>query len=126
MTNRTADLAQAEAARCAAMLSGDVAALDALIDPDLQFSHATGAVDDKDQYLSKLAAGRIDYLSIAWSDQGLTDLGDAGLLTGRMTSRVRVEGVEKTLDNRVLAVWRWRDSWRLLAFQSTPLVAPKA
>lgn len=112
----------AEKRRCAAMLANDAAALDALLDPRLSFSHATGAVDDKAAYLAKMAAGRIDYLSIDWSEDQVTLLGDAAaLLTGRMTSQVRVEGVEKRLDNRVIAVWVLDGDWRMLAFQSTPL-----
>lgn len=113
----------AERERCGAMLANDAAALDALLDARLSFSHATGAVDDKAAYMAKMAAGRIDYLSIDWSEETVIPLGDgAALLTGRMTSRVRVEGVEKTLDNRVLAGWALGDGgWRIVAFQSTPL-----
>jgi hypothetical protein len=110
-----------EARRCDAMLAGDTKVLDALIDPRLHFSHATGAVDDKTAYLAKIVAGRISYVSIDWSEQKVTALNDAALLTGRMSSLVRVEGVEKRLENRVLAVWGWDGTWRLIAFQSTPL-----
>lgn len=113
----------AEQRRCAAMLANDALALDALLDPRLAFSHATGQVDDKSAYLAKMAAGRIDYLSIDWSEDRVTPLGDhAALLTGRMTNQVRVEGTEKRLDNRVMAVWVLDEgAWRMLAFQSTPL-----
>lgn len=120
-------IAAAEQRRCAAMLANDAAALDALLDPRLSFSHATGQVDDKAAYMAKMAAGRIDYLSIDWSEDHVTPLGeDAALLTGRMTNVVRVEGVEKRLDNRVMSVWaRGSEApgapWRMLAFQSTPL-----
>lgn len=114
-----------ERARCAAMIANDGTALDALIDKRLHFAHATGAVDDKAAYLAKMAAGRIDYVAIDWRDQQVIPLGDdAALLTGRMTSTVRVEGVEKRLDNRVTSAWAQDNSvWRLVAFQSTPLQA---
>ena len=46
----------AEQRRCAAMLAGDNAALDAVLHQDLHFSHATGAVDDKIAYMAKMAA----------------------------------------------------------------------
>ncbi len=117
------DILAAEQARCAAMLAADLAALDDLLDPGLCFSHATGAVDDKAQYLAKMAAGRIEYLSIDWSEERVIELSaDSALLTGRMTSSVRVEGTEKVLDNRVLAAWlRTGGTWRIIAFQSTPL-----
>ena len=70
-----------------------------------------------------MAAGRIVYTAIAWSEERVTSLGpDHALLTGRMTTDVRVEGVEKRLNNRVMTVWTQQaGDWRLLAFQSTPI-----
>ena len=115
----------AEAARCAAMLANDNLALAALLDPRLQFHHATGAVDDKDAYMAKMAAGRIQYVGISWSEEKVIALGDnAAVLTGRMNTDVRVEGVEKALINRVTAVWSVNDgAWQMLVFQSTPMAA---
>ena len=114
---------EAEQRRCAAMLANDVATLDAILDPRLHFSHATGAIDDKGAYLAKMAARRIDYLSIDWSEQTAIPLGNtAALLTGRMRTRVRVEGIDKVLDNRVLSAWSHDGAeWRAVAFQSTPM-----
>jgi Domain of unknown function (DUF4440) len=111
-----------EKARCLAMINGDLKALDALLDEELSFSHATGAVDTKSAYLKKMKSGRIVYRWIDWSEQQIMILTDAVVLCGRMKSIVVVEGKEKELDNRVLTVWRLTGSWRLLAFQSTPLV----
>jgi len=119
----TAEILAAEKRRCAAMLANDNAALDALLDERLQFSHATGAVDDKAAYLSKMAEGRIAYASIDWSEEMVIPLGaDAALLTGRMMNSVKVEGTEKQLKNRVITAWaKSGGEWRLVAFQSTPL-----
>ena len=123
----TDELAQsilaAERRRCDAMIAGDLASLDAALAADLQFHHATGAVDDKAAFLAKMAAGRIAYAGLAWSEERVTSLGPhSALLTGRMTTDVQVEGVEKRLNNRVMTVWaRQGGDWRLLAFQSTPL-----
>jgi Domain of unknown function (DUF4440) len=111
----------AEERRCRAMLANDVQTLAGLIDDELHFSHATGSVDNKEAYLAKVAAGRIVYSSIQWSEEKVLSLGEAALLMGRMTSVVRVDGKEKQLDNRVLAAWKHDGCWRLLAFQSTPL-----
>jgi ketosteroid isomerase-like protein len=112
-----------EQKRCAAMLANDAAALKALLDPRLQFHHATGAVDGKEAYLAKVAGRRIEYVAIRWHEELVTQLApDAALLTGRMTTDVRVEGIEKRLNNRVIAAWsRDSDGWRLVAFQSTPI-----
>lgn len=119
------ELLAAEQKRCTAMLANDITVLDALLDPRLSFTHATGQVDDKAAYMKKMAAGRVTYLSIDWSEERVIELSPgAALLTGRMVSQVTVEGVEKRLDNRVLTAWvRDEGNWRLVAFQSTPLKA---
>jgi hypothetical protein len=111
-----------EQRRCAAMLGNDLQALDVLLDQQLYFCHATGAVDDKVAYLSKISQGRIIYRSIEWSDRVTAVDGDVVIVTGRMTSAVSVDGVDKCLDNRVLALWLKKEGqWRLRAFQTTPL-----
>lgn len=119
----TAAILDAEKQRCAAMLKNDAAGLDAILDPRLSFAHATGAVDNKAAYLAKMAEGKIDYIAVEWNDPVVTALGEAhALLNGRMGTHVRVNGVEKQLDNRVTTVWAASDKgWRLLAFQSTPM-----
>jgi hypothetical protein len=118
----SAAVMEAESRRCAAMLAGDVNALGSLLDERLHFNHATGTVDHKAGYLAKIAAGRITYAAIDWSEQTVIALGDAAVLTGRMTMLVRVEQTEKRLENRVITVWAYHDEWRLVAFQSTPLI----
>ncbi|HEX7821111.1 MAG TPA: nuclear transport factor 2 family protein [Sphingobium sp.] len=122
-TDFTTAIVEAERQRGAAMLANDATALDVLLDDRLAFAHATGALDGKPAYLAKMAAGRIQYLSIEWPEQTVVALcQDAALLTGRMNTLVRVDGTEKTLDNRVTTVWSRGDGvWRLLAFQSTPI-----
>jgi hypothetical protein len=121
----TTAIKAAEQRRCAAMLANDNVALAALLDPRLQFHHATGAVDDKDAYLAKMAAGRIQYVGIGWSEENVITLANnAAVLTGRMNTDVRVEGVDKALINRVTTVWSLNGgSWQMVVFQSTPMAA---
>jgi hypothetical protein len=121
----TTTILSAEQKRCAAMLSNDNDALDRVLDPRLHFAHATGAVDDKAAYLAKMATGRIEYVGIQWDEEAVTELApDTAMLTGKMTTDVKVEGVAKCLNNRVMMVWRRTESaWRVIAFQSTPLAA---
>ena len=114
----------AEKARCAAMLENDNGVLSALLDPRLHFQHAAGVVDAKDAYLAKLAAGRIQYVGISWSEEKVIVLADnAAVLTGRMSTNVRVEGLDKALVNRDATVWSLNDgAWQMVVFQSTPMV----
>ena len=113
----------AEQQRCAAMLVNDATKLDAILDPRLHFGHANGGVDDKQAYLTKMAAGRIIYEGIMWSEDVVIELApDVAMLTGKMMTNVKVDGVEKTLKNRVISIWvQTNQKWRLIAFQSTPM-----
>jgi len=119
------EITKAEARRCAAMLAGDARALEAVLDPCLQFHHSNGNVDDRAAFMAKIAAGRIVYAGIAWEEERVESLGEhVALLTGKMITDVKVEGVDKRLLNRVMTVWLRTDGiWRLTAFQSTPLPA---
>jgi hypothetical protein len=117
------EIEQAERRRCAAMIANDAHLLADALDDRLQFHHASGSVDDKAAFLAKMAAGRIVYQGIVWSEEKVTALAsDFALLTGRMMTDVRVEGMAKQLNNRVMTVWsHTQGAWRLLAFQSTPI-----
>ena len=124
MTNvLAASVFAAEQRRCAAMIANNASELDAVLDPRLHFAHATGAIDRKPEYLFKMAAGRIIYHRIDWSEEVVTELAhDVAMLTGRMATAVSVEGTDKHLTNRVISIWgRSGDQWRMIAFQSTPL-----
>ena len=113
---------EAEAARSAAMLAGDVARLDGLLSDRLTFVHATGAVDDKPALLRKMAAGGIVYHAIAWTEPQVDVRGGLAAMHGVMTLEVTVGGVAKTLHNRAILLWEEADGrWRLFYFQSTPI-----
>jgi ketosteroid isomerase-like protein len=121
MGDGTDEVLETERRRCAAMLTNDPAALEPFLDPRLHFSHATGIVDDKAGVLDNIAAGRVVYHSVEQSEQKVISLGDTAILTARVTTGVRVNGVEKELQNRVISVWVKSGDWRMIAYQSTPL-----
>lgn len=119
----TADILALEKRRCKAMCDSDMSTLEALLHADLYFCHSNGVIDDRASYLLKMSQGRIVYQSITWADQTVSLLGNGAILTGRMTSMVAVDGATKRLDNRVVQAWKQDDGqWRLMCFQSTPLM----
>ena len=121
-TSLAEQIKTAEQQRCNGMINGDVEQLEKLLDARLVFCHATGAIDNKEAYLKKLASGRINYQSISWSEENIIQLGLNAILIGRMATSVEVEGVSKQLDNRVTAVWTQENNhWKLVSFQSTPM-----
>ena len=65
-SSQTADAAvrKAEADRFAAMLKGDLAALDTLLAADLTYTHGDGRVVDKAAFIADLKSGDFKYVSI--------------------------------------------------------------
>ncbi len=107
-----------------ALLSRNWAQLEALLDPDLRYVHATGVRHDKSAYLAfvreriRVEALDLDVVAL-WPGEASV------VLTGRLRQRLVRAGETAAVEAEswVTEVWRQADGWRLLAFQSTR-VAP--
>lgn len=124
MTADEKDILALEDRRYAAMLAGDVAALDELSSDALVYTHSRGDRDTKASYLSRVAEGFFVYHEIAHPVEKLVVNDAAALVFGRMSARARVGGEERRLDNACLAVWlREAGGWKFAAFQPTPILS---
>lgn len=122
---RSEEILRLEDERYAAMLAGDVRALERLLDDELLYMHSSGIADSKESYLRGLRDGVWNYQRIARTEQSVKVSGDAALVFNRLAISIKVRGVQKELDNRALAVWVRRDgAWRLLALQSAAIPKP--
>lgn len=116
-----AQLQEAEALRQRALLDADVDSLDALFDEHLVHIHAPGLTHSKQQLLEHTATRR-PYLSIARGALTYRVIGDAAIVTGELTNRLRTaEGGERTVTGAVTQVLaREDDRWVFVSFQMTP------
>lgn len=110
-----------EVARTAAMTTNDIDRLDMLLDPTLMYSHSTGAVDDKAQFIGHLRSGTLKYHSVVPAIDHVQSIGEDVLIgTGRLKTSVNVAGAEKKLDARYMVIWRQTDNrWKLVALQGS-------
>lgn len=112
-------IAALEDARYDAMLAGDIATLDRLLDPGLRYIHSSGGTDSKDSYLAGFASGHFRYRRIERSEQLIQPAGDAALVLNHLSIDILVGGVAKQVEARALAVWsRTSGAWKLLCVQS--------
>ena len=112
----------AEAARYAAMIAGDVGALEALLDEDLVYSHSNGSRDSRETYLKKFTDGYFVYHRVDAPVERLLIIGDCAVLAGQMNAEVSVGDEKRSLSNGCLAVYRRANGqWKLVAYQPTPL-----
>ncbi len=112
-----------EERRFAAMMSRDVQALRRMLADDLTYTHSSGQLETKEQLIESIASGAFQYLAIL--PEGALDVrvyGDAAVVTGKGTFRVRAGGEERSLKLRFTDVYIVRgDVWQMVAWQSTRL-----
>jgi len=124
----TAEILAVEAAREAALLNRDHAALRRLMSDDLSFTHGNGVVEDKETYLERVQAGEYRYLAIQRRDDFICVRGSLAVVTGHRSVKVHPpsEPAPVTVESQAVCVWaREPGGWRLLVYQGT-FTAPPA
>lgn len=116
------DINDLENARYRAMVSSDITTLDQVLADDLIYTHSSGRVDDKAQYLESIRSGALRYLSAERQQDSLRVYGDVVILQGRMKAHIVSGGIERQLDNVFTCVWaRKTQGWRMVNWASTPI-----
>jgi len=119
------ELLVADDARYAAMIAGDLAALQQMLAEELLYCHSSGQVDTRASYLSTLASGAVKYLEAQRFDEIVHPIGAVAIMCGMHRLRVLVGGQERVLHNRFTTTWLQREGrWLLLSWASTPVPAP--
>lgn len=113
-----------DAARVRATVAGDLDALADFFCDSLRYTHSSASVDTKAGYLENLRSGFYRYQGITNLERAFQVHGDTVLVFGDVQIDVVVKGTTKKVMSRYLAVWRRESgSWRMAAWQSTPIPA---
>lgn len=120
---RCAEVAQADQARRAAMLAGDVAALERLIAPDAIYIHTNGWRETGLEYLQSVRAQKYTYVGVELDRCTYRVYGNAVLVAGIQTLEAHLPGATT---NRIVIqavlVWEKRaDNWAMVHYQGTNL-----
>jgi len=111
-------------ARFRAMIEEDLATLNGLLDDDLHYSHTTGSVETKAQFLSTIESKRIDYLAAKRRDVEVRVFGNTAVVTGLSDMDLIYRGERYEFTIRFLEVSRRVDTkWQLVAWQSVKFTA---
>jgi ketosteroid isomerase-like protein len=113
---------KAEAAWIQAVVKNDIKALDQMLANDLVYSHSSGVVETKQEYLGKLKTGDQKYATIERSNQKTQTYANTGIVTGPARMTGATKGVP--FDNKLLMIHVWVKQggrWQLAAHQTTRL-----
>jgi hypothetical protein len=122
----TADAAAvlaAEDARFAAMVAADVAGMRRWLAEDLRYVHSTGKVENRDELIAGIAAGRLRYLALTPAERQVRFLGPAAaVVEGSARIQAAAGATTANFESRYVAVYALdAGSWRLRAWQSLRL-----
>jgi hypothetical protein len=117
-------IVELEEHRRKAMLSADTPFFDEHFCDAATYMHSNAEIDNKAEYAAKIDNHHYDYRELNFLDQDIRIVGDAALVTGRMTGEVVIAGQLRKLNSRTTVVWiRQNGRWQMLTFQSTPIPA---
>lgn len=113
---------QAEKDRFAAMIKGDKPALQKLLADDLTYTHSSALFETKEQFITSVTSGNIDYVSIvpSESDWKVRVNGNTAIVNGVAAVNVIDTGKDLKIKIRYTTILTNRGgSWQLQAWQAT-------
>jgi len=107
-------------ARVAAMLAPTREKLDAVLSPDLRYTHSNGQIDSKTSLIDSLLDGSAKYTKYDFHECTFTfPAPGIALMAGRFDVKAVVKGTAAESTISFLAVWRLeKGEWKFLAWQS--------
>jgi len=111
---------RADAARLAAMMAGDGAALGRVLSEEVVFVHSDGRREVKADYIRNLTAGDTAYADVKTSDLQARQIAtEVVVLTGGQEMKKKLGPTWSEIKLRFLSVWRNEaGTWRMVAWQS--------
>jgi hypothetical protein len=122
-TAATGDVVKAaELKRFEAAEKDDLDLLGKLLGEDLTYTHSTGALETKTQFLDALRSGKLKFKKIEPSDLQVRVYGATAIINGTAKLAVVSDGQPKDVNIRFTDVWVNRAGrWQMVAWQSTKL-----
>lgn len=111
--------------RAAAVVKGDVAAIEGLTSDDYTLINANGQLSDKAKTMNDIKTGVIKLTANEVSDLRVRVYGDTAVVTGKSSAKGTIGGRElkgPVMFTRVYV--KKNGKWQSVAFQQTPVAAP--
>ncbi|MCB0533070.1 MAG: nuclear transport factor 2 family protein [Lewinellaceae bacterium] len=110
-----------EQRRFTAMVEKDTELLSTMLDNELQYLHSNGLYETKQQHLTAIASGKIDYQAMARQPNPIVRrYGKIALVNGLVNVNGLINGQSFSLPLRYTAVYRKKKGkWLLVNWQST-------
>jgi hypothetical protein len=102
-----------------AMISGNREALEQVPAKMLSYGHSSGAIDDRQQFIEKIASGQSDFVSIDLKDQWVSVSGKTAIVRHELHATTNDNNKAGEVHLRVMLVFQKEGkNWKLLARQA--------
>jgi len=105
-----------------AMVKGDSLVLNEIVSEKLSYGHSSGAVDNKKQFIDKLASGLSDFVSIDLQHQTVMLHKNTAYVRHQLNAITNDGGKAGEVNLWVLQVWqKEKRKWKLMARQAVKI-----
>ncbi len=102
-----------------AMIDGDSIALSAIVFDQLSYGHSGGHIDDKKNFIRKLAGGGSDFVTMDLSEQTILISGKTAIVRHKLEAKTNDNNKPGEVHLLVMLVWQKQGAhWKLLARQA--------
>ncbi|MBN8672577.1 MAG: nuclear transport factor 2 family protein [Chitinophagales bacterium] len=102
-----------------AMVDGNKSDLESAVSEQLSYGHSGGHIDDKKEFVEKLASGKSDFVTIDLMDQIISVSGKVAVVRHVLTAKTNDGGKPGDVHLRILLVFQKKGGkWLLLARQA--------
>lgn len=102
-----------------AMVDGNKSDLESTVSEQLSYGHSGGHIDDKKEFVEKLASGKSDFVTIDLMDQIISVSGKVAVVRHVLTAKTNDGGKPGDVHLRILLVFQKKGGkWLLLARQA--------
>ena len=115
-----AEVTQANEQLRKAMVDADTVTLEKLASSELNYGHSSGKVQNKKEFISDIATGASDFVSIDLTDQSIKLVGNTATVRHILSATTNDKGKGPgTVKLGILLVWvKNKGQWQLLARQA--------
>jgi ketosteroid isomerase-like protein len=106
-----------------AMIDGDRAALTAIAAEELSYGHSSGLIENKAEFVEKIASGKSDFVKIDIQEQTIKIVGKTAIVRHKMFGDTNDNGKAGNLKLYVLLIFqKQKGDWKLLARQAAKIL----
>lgn len=105
-----------------AMIDGNKTELVNLVSDKLSYGHSGGHIDDKAEFVEKIASGKSDFVTIDLTEQTISISGKTAIVRHLLSAKTNDDGKPGDVHLRVMLVWQKQSGkWKLLARQAVKM-----